>query len=409
MNLFAGSSFSFKCFALFFLFLLIGNVSLFIMPITARIGLGAINPYLRLILITIFALFSKRYWIQSIKWWDILVVFSLGLFVFYSPRIYPNTTFLVAELGPFFVFTCLPFYLVGTILNVYRYSDVLIWVCRIGIMAAIMMWIIQRLGYIGGSVNQNMDEYMGAAYNLLFPLSIVTWSVICGGSKTDLFLTIIGVVVLLGFGTRGPMISYTLYFAIMMFFHTKNTRQKIFIIFIALMVILLLNPLLGFLRDVLSSLGLSSRVLESIINRELTNTETRDGIYEKVIDNILDNDVYGSGLFSDRSLIKLQDGYLYAHNIFLEILLDFGIYIGIAIFVVLFSLFFWCIFKTRGTKYSGLFMAFFFTGFFPLLVSGSYLSFYYFWLLLGVTITMLRTPNYSDCNSVNKRLKINIS
>lgn len=103
------------------------------------------------------------------------------------------------------------------------------------------------------------------------------------------------------------------------------------------------------------------------------------GIAKIVIDNILNNNLWGHGIFGDRYFL---DG-TYAHNIFLEVWLDFGIILGTLVLLFLIVFITKTFLRSNDKK---LFLLFFSLGFMPLLVSGSYLISIMFSILIGFLI-----------------------
>lgn len=144
------------------------------------------------------------------------------------------------------------------------------------------------------------------------------------------------------------------------------------------------------METITSALGFGTRVYDNILGGNLISTSNRDWIYDLVADYIkIDSGHIGYGLFYDRVLLGM-DTSSYAHNIFYEITLNFGIYIGIIILFVLGAIFVRNIIKTKGTPTCAMIFAFFCFCVIELFFSSSYLRSSLFWLFIGLMISTFR-------------------
>ena len=116
------------------------------------------------------------------------------------------------------------------------------------------------------------------------------------------------------------------------------------------------------------------------------------------------NNPLGSGLASDR----YYSGGHYAHNIIIELLVEFGVIFGAAIIIMLFALMFRAAKYTHNNWNTGIiFYMLICCGFVKLLISGSYLTEPYFWTLFGfiMGISEMLTRNQSDRIGKNKYIR----
>ena len=130
----------------------------------------------------------------------------------------------------------------------------------------------------------------------------------------------------------------------------------------------------------------------------------RENIYQLIIKAITDNPVLGIGIAGDRLLIG---GY--AHNLLLEVLVDFGLIIGSILIVTLLLL----IAKNLLTKDSeryNMIIIWISLGLVPLIVSGSYLTNTNFWILLGLMASnvLSRNNKIRDTARVQSRERIRL-
>jgi len=111
----------------------------------------------------------------------------------------------------------------------------------------------------------------------------------------------------------------------------------------------------------------------------------RDRIYKYIFKEILNAPFLGLGLAADRRILTEN---AYTHNIFIEILLNFGLFIGGFINILLLYLTVKSIFIKDVKKYS-MIIIWMSIGFVHFLVSSSYLIDFRFWIFLGLCLKCL--------------------
>lgn len=250
------------------------------------------------------------------------------------------------------------------------------------------------------------QDYMTSSYFLLFPCAL------CVSEKKTYIraLGFIALATILYLGCRGATIIILLYLTINDMFYIKDNswhfNVKLFLVCL-IIAFFLLNEIRG------SSFFLDEHQLYSrqsqLLNREESSyfySESRSLIFEEALNNL---EVFGKGLFADRTLdsdVKMFSAYV--HNFYLEILIDFGLFIGVAI-ILLFIYFIFSILKAIFKAHDSTFFSFGLITILVLLikfaVSSSFLTSTDFLFCLGCGIHIIcnsKNPyNMSDGNSVS--------
>lgn len=113
---------------------------------------------------------------------------------------------------------------------------------------------------------------------------------------------------------------------------TKRIITILVVTFAALIIIVLRAQLLSLLSEILSAFNIESRGLETLSDSSFLDFSNRNSIYDYSIHIIETNLFRVSGIFGDRFYLRaFRSNIAYAHNIFLELLIDFGLFFGIAI------------------------------------------------------------------------------
>lgn len=228
------------------------------------------------------------------------------------------------------------------------------------------------LRYVWGRfLGDVLPEYMTFSYDLLLPTVFLMLRCILNFRWYRLLLSVMGSIIILIAGCRGALIGLIGSLILYVFFVGKipfknKNRAKLILIISALVILVFYNQILGFIARTLNSLGIGSRTIEMLLDASITSDSGR-GIYQEILWNSLN--IFGYGLWGDRALLH---GH-YAHNLFLEILCDFGILLGPIILIGLIYLL--CRgFKRAGETKSLLLCALFSTGIVKLIFSGSFLN-----------------------------------
>ena len=194
-------------------------------------------------------------------------------------------------------------------------------------------------------------------------------------------------------GSRGPLLSIlsVIVMSILYLLHKNHgLSQFIFIILISIPVISFIIIFFILFGESLASL----RFFTFLNNADVLNSSGREMLYSNSLLGIKDNPLFGMGAFNDR--VYLFDSFhhsytlnslgSYSHNFILEILLQFGIPIGILFLLLLLNM------LRQGFKLSvhqnsvDIYMLLLGIGLFPLAVSRSYIETWEFYLLFGFLI-----------------------
>lgn len=186
------------------------------------------------------------------------------------------------------------------------------------------------------------DESLSLAYNMVICCIISVYFIISGkGNRVDILLLCLDILCLLVYGNRGALLAVVIYFAYKAsrkFLSRGSVQQrlgKLFLIVLLVAAVYYLLPyIMGFLSTVLGRMGLSSRIIGKFEAGLISESEGRRIVYAKIYEGIRTVPPFGYGLLGD---MLASDGKYYAHNIFLEFIIDFGWFFGIAfsLYVVL--------------------------------------------------------------------------
>lgn len=320
----------------------------------------------------------KRHWLMLAGTYVLVVcIFLYNYFIF--PQ---NSTTLMSIVFPFF-FTCIPAFVYSYSINnknvlmdmTYKISDI---VFVFGTVIALLIFT-KRISI--GTYSMSLSYYM------LLPAVINMYRFFIKKSSISMIKCIVSMGIILSIGSRGAVMCFGVYIILAAVKNIKKltyTRALIYSTVFSVLIagIIYFENILTFAYQILFNLGIKSRTLLLFIQDPL-HSSGRDWRYEEIISKIQENPILGIGIAGDRVFLG---GY--SHNIFIEIFSGFGIIIG---FIIILAIVLIC-YKTMFSKYkfeANIIIVWFSIGFVPLMVSGSYLTEFKFWIFLGLAIRMI--------------------
>jgi hypothetical protein len=215
-------------------------------------------------------------------------------------------------------------------------------------------------------------------------------------------------------GSRGPLLTVSLGL-LLSFFISKKIKVRyliplfVYFVLISILWFLLKDFILQYLIDFAEDNGLSTRTLEKLSSNEMSVDDSREKLKYLALSYLVENFPLGSGIFNDRLYIfteyyasvstKVDIFGSYCHNYFIELMMQFGLIVGALIGLYTLFIFGKNILNKESHVKCRLAMALFLTiGFFPLFVSRSYLTFPFFYLLLGYCFS------YKQVNEIENRI-----
>ena len=300
-----------------------------------------------------------------------------------------------------FALTCLPAYVFGN--AIVDFQGILDGLWKISWFVLIMLFLnVVAIGTMG-----TIKSDHSLAYYSLFAASVFLVSIF---NKASVFFSVIGfliaMVMMVLSNTAGALFSIAVCLILLLcnlIFSTKSIKKVILLIFIIIMIIIVvinIQSILFWSISILDKLGVNSAVVTEIWSGSTTSDRYRESIYKYVWEYSKEHLFWGSGIGYDRvlisqnTLVSLQSKFgNYAHNIFLEFMMQFGLIPGI--FISFFNI--WYIIKgfiqECDNEQRMVLIILCTIGIIPLMVSSTYIGHSYYFALLGYLSACKREKN----------------
>lgn len=269
-----------------------------------------------------------------------LIIYSYFIFggiwalsYFFFPN---NVPYLNDELIQFF-FGHMPFLFFGYYFIKENFGlSIFLPIARIQLILAI---IVQLLIFLfGSSYDVYNGNYQVAAYALMCGLISTYYLSLKEKNYLDIFLSIIGTILLIIVGSRAVFVALV-FFWVMYFFMNKSVSANItvFLIIILFFTVIDIQSLLRPLRQLATSLNISTHLVDALLSGGIFEDDSRVDLFAGFWD-LAKEKPFGYGVMGDR-YISFQTGLfrkpIYPHNIFMEILVQFG-YLGGSVLIIWF-------------------------------------------------------------------------
>lgn len=240
----------------------------------------------------------------------------------------------------------------------------------------------------------NPPDYMTFAYMILTP------TMVCFMDEPNKnwfikALSLLGSFIILIVGCRGALLALVVFYLLYIigFYTTKggkrHTAVKIILIIAIIAFAINIDNVFNLIDGALQAIGFRSRTLNNFLYGGVASLEGdgRWSIWKQALDNIT---ILGKGLFGDRTVIINEYGQnVYAHNILLELLVDFGAVFGLVFILVFIGIIIKAstVIKASGNKlYLKVNYAFIAILMVKHMVSASFLTSFDFWLYFGLAV-----------------------
>jgi len=280
----------------------------------------------------------------------------------------------------------LPFFFTGLPSYIYAYSirdwDIFAEVMR---KAGNIVFIVGTiLGLLVVTGNASIGTYsMSLSYYMLLPSIIYMNDFLDKMHLKSGVILGVSLLIILALGSRGALMCIGA-FAILKLIKQvsrltyKNIMLYLLLFFVIFISLIFWDGILEYIYNFLLRYGIKSRSIILFLQGEIY-LSGRDILYKNVIKEILNNPLLGIGLSGDRRVL----GGIYVHNIFIEILSNFGVVLGSYIIILLIYVVIKSLLREKSRKYN-IIIIWISIGFIHLLVSSSYLIDFKFWIMIGL-------------------------
>jgi hypothetical protein len=310
----------------------------------------------------------------------LVIALLWGMTILLFPK---NLTYMRDEWVQTFIH-CLPFMWLGYyFVKQGIFLEYFLPIARVKLILALLVQIIIL-------VNPAADiwdkDYMTAAKEIIVGLIAVYYLYIRDRKKLDFLLSLVGTIIILTVGSRGGLVAIVFFWGVWWVTNKRNGAGNTIFIILLFLFIVLSGPIMNAIFSLAETFGYSSHIADTIEGGGIFNDEVRKSLFLFFIDNIKAAP-FGYGVMGDRALTEIvYFKPIYPHNLYLEILTNFGYMIGGIVSLMLTFSLVKSIMKCDNKQYRMAVITLSSIAFVRLMFSGSYWSEQMFFLLVGILL-----------------------
>jgi len=236
---------------------------------------------------------------------------------------------------------------------------------------------------------------MTLSYYVLLPTLVYLDDIMENFSIIKFINFILSLLIIIALGSRGAILCIIFYTIMKLFkLRSKNTFRNLLFLYtllcITIVFVVNFEGILLSVNELLLNFNIESRTI-SLFLRDEVHLSGRNELYSQTIRAIAENSIFGIGIGGDRLILN----GVYVHNIFLEIVANYGIILG-SFLIILLALLIIKSIKSKNLNKYNLVIFWISFGLVHLVVSGSYLIDIRFWIFIGLLINLnFRRPSRS--------------
>ena len=362
----------------------------FIVEIVERLPVvGYMSDLVMPIMFLFSIVFAMPWMVSYIRVKDVMLYFVFLSIVLLTIVIYPDTSKYIIKDIQRILIASVPIYFIGVSYSHELCKRDLYYASLIGVF---VMFLYQFYALSNGR-ELSSDNMSAAYYTLPSVMYLIHWTF--EHKKIHNYVAVVlGFVLMLAFGTRGPILALLIFLAISILISTFKSRsifvKLFFLIVISFFVFVLsvesiLLNLSKRLSELFEDAGFSVRIMDLFIEGEIAHSSGRDLLSEQILEKISQNPIIGYGFMGDRPILGF-----YVHNIILELWCSFGVILG-SVFILLMTVIpLKASIKKHDKIISNFIIMLFCMVFVKLMFTSSYVVEPYLFLMLGISVNNLR-------------------
>lgn len=346
-----------------------------------KIGIG--SGFFIMLLFLFLGIKSINYLKRIITISDIIILVSFVSVFLSTYYLFPTNKEYLDRYKDYF-YLAVPYYIIGRVYSDCDMRDCLTWFSYISIAAMAVFFLFWRQQT--GSLEE-VEENMVSSYMILPHVLMILLTAFKQHSIASIIFSLLGLFLILSFGTRGPLICIFIYIALILIITPPFKHKAIsytITVSVITVILVMFDKILEFLQGIVSSIGMSTRIFDYYTMGMISDDSGRRDIRVAVLNALNDHLFTGLGLGGDARVVG---GY--SHNVIIEILASFGVIFGSVILLLLLILFYRSFLNCRKRGQKEMWVLFVVCGFVGLMFSGTFITSAFFYLVIGYCITLL--------------------
>lgn len=230
-----------------------------------------------------------------------------------------------------YVLYCVPAFFVGLFAVDYN-EDTFTLITKVSCVAVLASYVL-LVYYSYKNISLSGDD-MGMSYAVVLSTLFIISYYFYTHRTIYLVFAILGLVYALILGTRGPLVILVTYIIACYLLNSLDNMKVVIltllwgVVIIAFIKSTHFTQLLDSINSTILRAGYSTRIIDSFMSGNLFSSNSRDAIYITLYEKLSQRPLSGYGLFGEWQFVNWN-----AHNLYLEVVFEYGWPIGILLIV----------------------------------------------------------------------------
>ncbi len=300
-------------------------------------GLSDYTATVELVLVCLLVLCALPTLLNKFSVYDYIILLLFPTVYLLNIAIYPDNAEGLAKYAFQTLVSTFPFYFVGKVVNIDKFFNLFFDLSVVCVLLDVFyfLYYVQSAAHIAEMAHGGYNMF--AAYQILPHVIMLAWGTMKKFRIWKALVFAIGSILLVSFGTRGPLACLAFFIAVYFIFFMKfkySLWVKSVVALGGFILVLFMREIAVWLFELVRFINMSPRIIEKFLSGDIGNDSGRGFLKDNLYGRLDSSDpLFGFGLFGSQ-----RYGIIYPHDLPLDLFFTFGYIFGGLLLFALFAM-----------------------------------------------------------------------
>ncbi len=300
-------------------------------------GLSDYTATVELVLVCLLVLCALPTLLNKFSVYDYIILLLFPTVYLLNIAIYPDNAEGLAKYAFQTLVSTFPFYFVGKVVNIDKFFNLFFNLSVVCVLLDVFyfLYYVQSAAHIAEMAHGGYNMF--AAYQILPHVIMLAWGTMKKFMIWKALVFAIGSILLVSFGTRGPLACLAFFIAVYFIFFMKfkySLWVKSVVALGGFILVLFMREIAVWLFELVRFINMSPRIIEKFLSGDIGNDSGRGFLKDNLYGRLDSSDpLFGFGLFGSQ-----RYGIIYPHDLPLDLFFTFGYIFGGLLLFALFAM-----------------------------------------------------------------------
>ncbi len=300
-------------------------------------GLSDYTATVELVLVCLLVLCALPTLLNKFSVYDYIILLLFPTVYLLNIAIYPDNAEGLAKYAFQTLVSTFPFYFVGKVVDIDKFFNLFFNLSVVCVLLDVFyfLYYVQSAAHIAEMAHGGYNMF--AAYQILPHVIMLAWGTMKKFMIWKALVFAIGSILLVSFGTRGPLACLAFFIAVYFIFFMKfkySLWVKSVVALGGFILVLFMREIAVWLFELVRFINMSPRIIEKFLSGDIGNDSGRGFLKDNLYGRLDSSDpLFGFGLFGSQ-----RYGIIYPHDLPLDLFFTFGYIFGGLLLFALFAM-----------------------------------------------------------------------